>query len=42
MLTDMGEIGVLKANGVAIVLKLASIPYQVLMVSVAQFLCLLW
>ncbi len=36
------EIGVLKANAVAIVLKLANTPYQDLMVSVARFLCLLW
>jgi hypothetical protein len=36
------EIGVLKANVVAIVLKLINIPYQFLMVSMVRFLCLLW
>jgi hypothetical protein len=36
------EIGVLKANVMAIVLKFANIPYQDLMVSVARFLSFLW
>jgi hypothetical protein len=36
------EIGVLKANAMAIILKIANIPYQDLMVFVAQFLWLLW
>jgi hypothetical protein len=36
------EIGVLKANAMAIVLKLANTPYQDFLVYVAWFLCLLW
>jgi len=42
MLTNMVEIGVLKANAVVIVLKLANTPYQDFMVSMDWFLCLLW
>jgi hypothetical protein len=36
------EIGVLKANAMALILKLANTPYEDLMVSMAWFLCFFW